>query len=348
MPVIQEMNESGAGQRVTWSVMNTLQRLLLFALFGPAAAAEAQGFNLDTGTATTAPPVSYGGAAMQPGFWNNDVGQDSMPFPLLDLSGHTSSVTFSMNLPFGPAQYPHAGLNRGDALLLDDYFDLHSTRADFTISGLAEGHYSVFTYAWAADNPNVQMSVDVNGVGVQLIGGGWPGSQMLGVTYAQHEVDLMKDEALDIFIRGLPSNGTLNGLQLVFRAGFADAGPDDAGGLDAAEADAMDPDASDSDAGALDAAEAADAGEIADAGATPADAAIGDAGIEVDAGHAADAASAVDAGLRPDASASAPDAGTVDAGSGCGCQTSARGSALELGPLAMLALLGRRRRSRSA
>lgn len=254
-----------------------------------------------------------------PGFWNNYAGNDSAPFPLLDLSGRTSSATFSMNLPFGPASYAHPTLSGDDALLLEDYFDLHSSRADFTLTGLMEGHYTVYTYAWAPDNPNVQISVDVNGVGAQLIGGPWPGSQTLGTTYARHEVDIQKEEALDIFVRGVPNNGTLNGIQLKFRPGFADAGGADTGLDDLGEV----PDADLADAGDLDAA----GSELGPADAGSPEGGVLDSGAAADGGVAADAGAIRDAGGAADAGAGRTDAGAgADSGSadgeaeGCGCQ----------------------------
>jgi len=310
-----------------------------------------QSLNLDTGTASTAPTAGYAGAAGSPGFWNNYIGNDSSPFPLLDLGGHTSSVTFSMNLPFGAASYAHPTLSGGDALLLEDYFDLHSTRADFTLAGLQEGHYTVVTYAWAPDNPNIQISVDVNGVGAQLIGGPWPGSHTLGTTYARHEVDIQKDEPLDIFVRGIPSNGTLNGLQLKYRPGFADAGEADSGAPDAELADAGDLDASATDLGAEVDGSALDAGGLPDAGApldagARADASSADVGAVTDAAAPVDAGGAADGGLnRPDAGASRDAANGDGEAAGCGCQeTRSSNSGAALGGLTGLAWLARRPR----
>lgn len=309
-----------------------------------------QSLNLDTGTASTAPQASYAGAAGSPGFWNNYIGNDASPFPLLDLGGRTSSVTFTMNLPFGAASYAHPPLSGGDALLLEDYFDLHSTRADFTLAGLQEGHYTVVTYAWAPDNPSVQISVDVNGVGAQLIGGPWPGSQTLGTTYARHEVDIQKDEPLDIFVRGIPSNGTLNGLQLKYRPGFADAGEadsgaDDVGAPDGELADGGDLDASLADLGAEVDASAVDSGGPADTGAR-ADASPADVGAVADAAAPVDAGATLDSGLsRPDAGSSRDAASGDGEAAGCGCQETQSGApGVALGGLLSLAWLARRLR----
>ena len=176
------------------------------------AASSAQHINIDAGSVATA-SAAYGGAAAQPGVWNVYEGNDGAAFPLVDLTGAATAVTLTPSLPFGPATYDHPATAGDDAALMDDYLSLHSTPGTFEIAGLAEGQYSVFTYAWAPDDAALKTTVDVNALGAQTIGGGWPGGQQVGVTYAKHDVVVKPGDTVSIFMHGVPQ-GTLNGFQI--------------------------------------------------------------------------------------------------------------------------------------
>jgi hypothetical protein len=178
--------------------------------------ARAQSFNVDCGAEYGEPPASYGGAAAQPGFWNRNPGNSSDPLPIQDLAGGVTAVTLTPGLPVGPASFENPGPSGGDAALLNDYLDLHSSPQFFTFSGLAAGVYTVYTYAWAPDVPTTRTTVVVNDSEPVLVGGDWPGVQQEGVTFARQDVTVGDGEDVVVFMHA-PSNGTLNGFQFVYR-----------------------------------------------------------------------------------------------------------------------------------
>jgi hypothetical protein len=210
-------------------------QIILLALLLTTSGAYAQSFNVDYGViGSPNPPVTYRAAASQPGHWNG-------VFPgaaviLFDLAGVASGVTLTP--PLGGTFAQDNPLTTGDdELLLDDIADVN-TPTSMTLSGLADGKYTIYTYAWAPDNDLFLTNVDVPGSSdpLQTVGGPYPGTHALGVTYAMHHIDVIGGAAVVIDLLDtdpfLPD--TCNGFQIVmhdslgtpmcFGDGTADAG----------------------------------------------------------------------------------------------------------------------------
>ncbi|MBK7645467.1 MAG: hypothetical protein IPJ19_20910 [Planctomycetes bacterium] len=202
-----------------------LDRLLLLPiLFVAASSLRAQSFNLDVGDNLILWPVpsnGYGGAAAQTGVWNNV----SHPYTiaLVDLAGApsaascASTVSSSFNWPFGT-------LAGDDSALMNDIQAISSIgpAATWTFSGLANGNYAVYTYAWAPDSVNAHTAVDVPGAveAQQIVGGSWSGSpHVQGLTYALHHVAVTSGTLVVHCAGSGGTSGSVNGFQLVQEGG---------------------------------------------------------------------------------------------------------------------------------
>jgi len=183
-----------------------------------------QNINIEYSTLLGTPTPVYGAAAGQPGIWNNPTVGTLVAQPLVDINGSPTTATIRMT----PANFDllsnNAGTSGDDEALMDDILNLGSTGPDdFIIEHLSAGTYTVYTYAWAPDSDAFITSVDVNGLGVQNVGGPWPGTQTLGITYAQHaNVVVPADGTITISTNVVVSFGSLNGIQLV--GGASDQG----------------------------------------------------------------------------------------------------------------------------
>ncbi len=201
------------------------QRLLLLpVLLLAAPALRAQNFNLDVGDNLILWPVpssAYGAAAAQPGVWN-DV-HHPYTATLTEIGGAltavgcTSTISSSFNWPFGP-------LAGDDSAFMNDIQAISSTSgtAVWTFTGLSNGNYAVYTYAWAPDSPTGLTSVDVPGSSdaQQIVGGSWTGSpHVLGVTYALHHVAVTNGTLVVNCAGSGGSSGSVNGFQIVHEAG---------------------------------------------------------------------------------------------------------------------------------
>jgi len=168
-----------------------------------------QSFNIDFGNANPAPAATYGAASGSAGFWNPYAGG---PMGLANLSGSPTAVTISG----GPTGFL-AGFNDpltlgDDDALLDDYIGIPFIDT-WTVSGLAAGTYDVYGYTWTFGP--LSTGIDVNGQGVQVIGGVWPGSFTPG-TYSYHTVTLAANQPLVIDVYSINGAlGTIAGLQIV-------------------------------------------------------------------------------------------------------------------------------------
>lgn len=128
--------------------MRTLVRtaflLVLVSLL--ATAASAQDFNVDFGGAFGSPASTFGGAAEQPGFWND---LDAIrTFDLLDLGGGATaaSLMVAANTAQGEGT---SGSDSDAAKLLDDHFHdcVDPDEWSLAFSGLQDGLYDVYLYA---------------------------------------------------------------------------------------------------------------------------------------------------------------------------------------------------------
>jgi hypothetical protein len=189
-----------------------LSLLLGAALLGLASPSLAQCINIDIGTYNPQPSGSYGAAAAQPGVWNHMTSGSAMS--LVDLSGGSSGVSVSstgFGWGFGTNNVNTTG---DDELLLDAGHDGANT---FSFTGLTNGDYDVYTYAWAPDNPVMYLTtVDVPGSidPQQTVGGAdWTGVHIQGVTYAKHHITISNNQ-LQIVCNIGASFATINGIQI--------------------------------------------------------------------------------------------------------------------------------------
>lgn len=186
------------------------------------APALAQSFNIDVGENSASCPVpadAYGAAALQPGRWTSC----SSPFSttLLNLDGTLSSVTASSNNPDSYTYLP-SGLTGDDYNLMVDLQNLQPSPIAhiWTFSGLANGDYRLFTYAYAPEYLGFMTFVSVPGSinTLQEVGGYWSGGpHVLGVTYARHQITV-SGGTLDVFVQAASGWGSINGFQLVHSA----------------------------------------------------------------------------------------------------------------------------------
>jgi hypothetical protein len=202
-----------------------LERLLVLpVLFLASATARAQSFNLDVGDNLVLWPVpssAYGAAAAQPGVWN-DI-HHPYSFTLTDINGALTAVTCASTIS-SSFNWPFGTLTGDDSAFMNDIQAISSTSgtAVWTFSGLSNGNYTVYTYAWAPDSANGRTSVDVPGStdAQQIVGGSWSGSpHVLGITYALHHV-AVTNGTLTVNCAGASgTSGSVNGFQLVAEGG---------------------------------------------------------------------------------------------------------------------------------
>ena len=184
-------------------------------------AASAQSFNIDFGNTapgTGSPTNAFGAAAGQAGFWQTIASVTAnVPIVMQDLSGAATAATIACNqteLSFG---FDNPGTTGDTQLLMDDLLDMGGAGSSdvFTISGLQNGSYDVYTYAWAPDSATFLTNVSVNGVNQQVIGGAWPGGFQQGITHALHTAVQVVNGTMTIQTSTSSGFSSLNGLQLV-------------------------------------------------------------------------------------------------------------------------------------
>lgn len=166
-----------------------IKRLVLLLAAGLSTTALAQSINIDLGVPGTAPPDGYGAAGM-PGARNKFEAVDThITYPLFDLHGNPTGATLHQ---IGGTEIRDAALGGpgdptgSDAVLLKDTLVTHTTVENcLFINSLTPGTYEVRSYAWMPDEPTIMSNVhiDTNPTST-LVGGGWPGLQREGVTFA--------------------------------------------------------------------------------------------------------------------------------------------------------------------
>jgi len=179
----------------------------------------AQSFNIDVGDNTIlypVPPNAYAGAAGQPGRWTASIHPYSTS--LLNLDGTPSSVTTTSTSSSSYNHFPST-LTGDDRSFMVDIQDLPLIGGpwSWTFSGLADGAYTITTYAWAPENNGSQTLVTVPGASnpAQIVGGFWTGGAfVLGTTHARHDV-VVVGGTLSVQVEGIGGNGSVNGFQLV-------------------------------------------------------------------------------------------------------------------------------------
>ena len=185
--------------------------------------ASAQSFNIDVGDDIGTPAATYAAAAAQPGPWNSATDAATVPFEitLTDIGGMatgvTTTVTSTCILCSGENSFDN-GQTAGDLeALLDDFQDIGvaGSSSVWRFSGLSNGVYTVYTYAWAPDGETFITSVmPQNTAQTRTVGGMFMGTHAEGVTYSRHVVNVTNG---DIVMEITPASGfgTLNGFQIV-------------------------------------------------------------------------------------------------------------------------------------
>ena len=195
----------------------------LAVVLGVATPGFGQSFNVDVGDPNAAgvPADLYAAGAGQSGTWNA-VSLPANNVPLSDLTGGATGVTLSNSGGGGNFTFNNGGTTGDDQALMDDLQDVGGlgALATWTFTGLANGSYTVYTYAWAPDDAGFVSEVSVAGSldPSQFIGGGWPGGHAQGTTYALHTVDIV-DGTIVVSVATNAGFGSVNGFQLVGEAG---------------------------------------------------------------------------------------------------------------------------------
>ena len=183
----------------------------------------AQNFNIDVGDNLIlfpTPQNSYAGAAGQSGKWN-DV-HTTYSASLLELDGSPSGVTTASTSPSSYNYFP-SPLTGDDRNLMIDIQNLPFIGGpwSWTFSGLQNGDYALYTYAWAPENNGFKTRVEVPIASepAQDVGGLWSGgSHVQGVTYALHHLSVTS-QSFSLTVEGLGGHdGSLNGFQLVLQS----------------------------------------------------------------------------------------------------------------------------------
>jgi hypothetical protein len=158
-------------------------------------AASAQSFNINFGT--TATPLinsTYGAAAGQAGNWNQVTNSAVVNQALVNIAGGASAATLSLDggtMFYFPTAVPNGVTTSGDAQsLLDSLWDTGGPGL-ITINGLAPGVYDFYIYAIAPDSNTAITTINLNGLGVQNVGGQLPNpfndQYAVGLTHALYQ-----------------------------------------------------------------------------------------------------------------------------------------------------------------
>jgi hypothetical protein len=175
-----------------------------------------QKINMDIGTFNAQPSVAYGAAPAQAGTWNHLTSGAAMA--LVNTAGAATTASVSSNGVNWAFGFNNTGTSGDDELLLDAG---HDGASNYNFTGLQNGEYDVYTYAWAPDNrTGYKTNVSVTGSPdpQQVVGGAWTGTHAQGVTYAKHHVTVSAG-TIDVICTVNTSFATVNGIQIVPIAG---------------------------------------------------------------------------------------------------------------------------------
>ncbi|MFT3686664.1 MAG: hypothetical protein QM783_17385 [Phycisphaerales bacterium] len=177
-----------------------------------AAAASAQSFDIDFGTGNATPTTGYGAAAglSGAGFWNTYPGGT---MPLADLAGNPTGVSITGGVTSFPGFANDPATVGNDDALLDDFLGIPVIDT-WTVTGLAAGTYDVYGYTWTfAALPS---GFDVNGAGMQVAGGAWPGFYAPGLYSLHSNVTIAPNQPLVVTLYSINGAiGVISGLQIV-------------------------------------------------------------------------------------------------------------------------------------
>lgn len=141
------------------------------------------------------------------------------------INAETGAATgVSINGTGGATAFDQPGTGGDDQQLMDDRMSLGAGGGSYTISGLASGTYSVYTYAWGPDAVSgTRFRVRVNNANSQdqytTPDGDWPGEFVQGITHTVHTgiVVSAANPTIAINLTFAVGGGSvvLNGLQVI-------------------------------------------------------------------------------------------------------------------------------------
>ena len=126
----------------------------------------AQSFNIDFGTEYGAVSSTYGAASGQTGTWN-EITQDG-PVSLLGLSGATSGVSYHSAAGLDYSSTIAKTTSSDEYNLLCDGMDVMNGTWNFSITGLANGNYTIYYYESASTAVSTG-EFTVNGVSATVL-----------------------------------------------------------------------------------------------------------------------------------------------------------------------------------
>jgi len=200
------------------TILRTSLPLTGAALLLMSAPASSQSFNIDFGDSVTfgTPSATYGAASGQAGFWNDCMSD----MPLADTTGAATGVSFALIGVDVPLAFDELCTAGEDQTLMDDIMYTSLTTGYFSITGLSDGGYEIYTYAMAPDSNAFLTDVTVVGSteGTLTVGGDFCAGFVHLATHAIHHVDVIGGNAqIDVAINA--SYTSLNGMQIIQTSG---------------------------------------------------------------------------------------------------------------------------------
>ena len=201
----------------------------LSALAFLSATASAQSFNLDVGpnlfSLAPTPSDLYSAAAGQSGHWD-PVDPAILPLQLRDVNDALTNVYADSDVHSWYSHYPLPGLPEDDNNLLTDSQSISwmpGTVATWTFTGLQDGDYTLYTYAYdvSGNGATTEISVPQLPGSEQVVGGYWTGGHVLGVTYAMHQVTVSGGTLLVTATSMNGQHGLVCGFQFVTASLFS-------------------------------------------------------------------------------------------------------------------------------
>lgn len=202
--------------------MRTLAAVLLLS-----ASASAQSFNIDLGGSGVPSPGYVGAAGYPPGGWNESplpgVGPwNAVPLgggtPLISTTGLATGVTITSTATTSSFASTGGTLTGDDReLMLDGEVTAPGVTTTYTISGLSQGQYTVYTYAW---NPEDQSALTRVTMLISVdpafdVGGPWNGSpHAFRTTFAYQESPVSPGGTIRLTVEGVGGPGVVNGFQI--------------------------------------------------------------------------------------------------------------------------------------
>jgi hypothetical protein len=189
--------------------------------------APAQCFNIDLGTQHGTPPATYGGAAAQPGFWEQvDPDPIVVKHKLRDISGAQTAANVRFRWPPGSTSGSASaslGVTGDDQLLLEDFWrtaGAYGYTFEVHFKKLEPGTYRVYSYCWEG----VSNGTGLWDTNVTLERGhrprancgesNWLGHHVLNRTFVT-DVTVSVAGRLQIEYETSPYGHVVNGIQLV-------------------------------------------------------------------------------------------------------------------------------------